>query len=69
MKSLVIKDGASDNVVSFDAVNPVNMTKLDYTTGASTVTLKGLANANFDIMSFTGGAGTYTLDFAGTLNT
>ena len=67
LKSLVIKDGASDNVVSFDAVNPVNMTKLDYTTGASTVTLKGLANANFDIMSFTGGAGTYTLDFAGTL--
>jgi len=67
LKSLVIHDGASDNVVSFDSVNPVNMTKLDYTTGASTVTLNGLANANFDSMSFTGGAGTYNLDFAGTL--
>lgn len=67
LKSLVIHDGASDNVVSFDSVNPVKMTKLDYTTGASTVTLNGLVNANFETMSFTGGAGTYNLDFAGTL--
>jgi hypothetical protein len=67
LKSLVIHDGASDNTVSFDSANPVEMTKLDYTTGASTVTLQGLANANCDAMSFSGGAGTYTLDFAGTL--
>lgn len=67
LKSLVIHDGASDNTVSFDAANPVEMSKLEYTTGASTVSLKGLANANFDDMVFTGGAGTYTLDFAGEL--
>ncbi len=67
LASLVIHDGASDNIVSFDSANPVDMSELEYTTGASTVTMKGLANANFGKMTFTGGAGTYTLDFSGEL--
>jgi hypothetical protein len=38
-----------------------------YETGASQVVLKGLANANFSIFKFTGGAGNYSLDFSGDL--
>jgi hypothetical protein len=37
------------------------------TTGASKITLNGLANANFSLMNFDAGLGTYTLDFSGTL--
>ena len=39
-----------------------------YETGASLVTLTGLANANFSLFEFSGGAGNYTLDFSGELN-
>ena len=67
LASLAITDGASDNTVTFNSPNPTVMSELSYTTGASTVTLKGLGNANFEEMTFTGGAGTYILDFTGTL--
>ena len=43
------------------------MSSLRYETGASTVELLNLANANFASMNFRSGAGTYTLDFGGTL--
>jgi hypothetical protein len=66
---LQIKDGASRAKVMFNAVNPGQMESLDYETGASTVTLLGLANANFKSMSFKGGAGSYSLDFSGQLRT
>jgi hypothetical protein len=36
-------------------------------TGASSVKLTRLVNANFAVMNFKGGAGDYTLDFAGEL--
>jgi hypothetical protein len=43
------------------------MDRLVYETGASSVTLTGLANANFADMEFNGGAGDYELDFSGDL--
>lgn len=64
---LEFNDGASTNKVKFDQANSDEMTLLKYTTGASQVELTGLANANFTEMIFEGGAGTYTLDFSGTL--
>lgn len=67
LQRLEISDGASDNTVVFDAANPEEMTLFKYATGASTVKLEGLSNANFAEMLFEGGAGTYTLDFAGEL--
>ena len=67
LRRLEFNDGASTNAVTFDAANPEEMTLLKYSTGASTVTLTGLANANFTEMIFEGGAGTYTLDFTGAL--
>ena len=67
LSSLKITDGASDTRVNFAASNPVRMEQFKYNSGASTVTLSGLSNANFDYMQFTSGAGTYTLDFGGEL--
>lgn len=64
---LEISDGASKNAVVFNAPNPQTMSRFTYKTGASEVTLTGLANANFAVMDFESGAGSYTLDFSGTL--
>ena len=67
LKSLDISDGASEVKVSFTEPNRVTMSEFRYTTGASNVTMKGLANANFKTLIFNSGAGNYTLDFSGTL--
>lgn len=66
---LTIEDGAARTKVMFNSVNPAQMEKLSYKTGASSVTLIGLANANFKSMKFEGGAGSYSLDFSGQLRT
>ncbi len=65
LTGLRISDGASKATVTFDKPNPVSMTNFTYSTGASSITLQGLLNANFDEMNFKGGAGNYSLDFAG----
>jgi len=67
LKSLEINDGASNVDLSFSEPNATEMSILRYATGASDVTLTGLANANFSTLTFTGGAGNYTLDFSGEL--
>lgn len=67
LKSLEVKDGASNVDLSFSKPNPIEMSILRYSTGASDVKLLGLANANFSTLTFSGGAGNYTLDFSGDL--
>ena len=67
LRNLAIKDGASKTRVIFDSPNPEKMDAFTYSTGASQVELRGLANANFASMTFNSGAGDYTLDFSGTL--
>jgi hypothetical protein len=64
---LEIDDGASRATVRFDSLNPVEMSRLEYNTGASQVELFGLANANVSDISIGSGAGNYTLDFSGEL--
>ena len=65
--NLTVHDGAADVQIDFSELNQVRMNVLNYQTGASNVTLKNLANANFTTLSFEGGAGNYTLDFGGSL--
>jgi hypothetical protein len=67
LKSLEVKDDASNVDLSFSKPNPIEMSILRYATGASDVKLVGLANANFTTLTFSGGAGNYTLDFSGEL--
>jgi hypothetical protein len=67
LTNLAVKDGASDVHLSFSSPNRVEMNLLRYETGASQVTLTGLANANFSMLEFKGGAGNYSLDFSGEL--
>jgi hypothetical protein len=67
LRSLRIGDGAADVRVMFSAPNRTEMDTLRYETGASTVRMFGLAYANLEALDFKGGAGDYTLDFAGQL--
>ncbi len=67
LKSLTVKDGAANVDISFSEPNQTEMSILRYETGASNVKLMGLANANFSTLTFSGGAGNYTLDFSGEL--
>lgn len=69
LQELSVEDGAANTQIRFSSANPGQMERLRYKTGASTVSLLGLANANFKSMEFTGGAGTYNLDFSGQLRT
>jgi len=65
---LEVSDGASNALVRFDEPNPQRMNLFTYRTGASSVKLFGLANANFEEMLFTGGAGSYEFNFDGKLS-
>jgi len=67
LTGLTIQDGASDVELAFAEPNLVEMSFLRYETGASNVTMNGLANANFSSMTFECGAGNYSLDFSGQL--
>ncbi|MBI5945069.1 MAG: hypothetical protein HY864_11920 [Chloroflexi bacterium] len=67
LNNLTIKDGAAEVELAFSEPNPAKMSVLHYETGASNVKMIGLANANFDLMDFSSGAGDYTLDFSGDL--
>lgn len=69
LEELTIKDGAARTELVFDSPNPGQMSRLLYETGASSVSLSGLANANFKDMTFNSGAGSYSLDFSGQLRT
>jgi hypothetical protein len=65
--NLDVSDGAATVDLRFSQPNPERMKMLRYQTGASTVKLYDLANANFTSLVFEGGAGNYTLDFGGEL--
>jgi len=67
LQSLKWDEGASKSTITFDQANPEKMETFDFTTGASTVKLTGLANLNFGKMTFESGLGSYTLDFGGKL--
>jgi hypothetical protein len=67
LESLVIRDGAADVELAFSEPNPVEMSVFHYETGASNIKMTALANANFSLFDFSGGAGNYTFDFSGDL--
>lgn len=67
LRSLDVTDGASDVNMAFSTPNLVEMETFRYVTGASDLELEGLSNANFESMTFRGGAGDFKLDFSGVL--
>jgi len=68
LTSLEMRTGAARSTVSFEEPNPQKLERIEIETGASEFDLLGLGYANFEEMTFKGGLGRYTLDFAGPLN-
>ena len=67
IENFYLTTGASQTNIIFDQPNLIDLKNINIKTGASTIKMLGLANANFDEMNFTGGAGSYTFDFSGDL--
>jgi hypothetical protein len=67
LHSLNVTDGAAKVDLGFSTLNQVQMSSMQYTTGASEVTLNGLSNSYTSDLTFRSGAGNYTLDFSGDL--
>jgi hypothetical protein len=67
LEKLAISEGGSDLTATFFEPNHVEMSSFTFSTGGSSVVLKGLANANFEQMTFSSGAGEYMLSFDGDL--
>ena len=67
LTSLEVSDGASKSSITFTSPNPSIMDHFSYKTGASQVEVKGLGYANVSDITFDGGAGSYSLDFSGSL--
>ncbi|GAG61242.1 unnamed protein product [marine sediment metagenome] len=67
IENFYLTTGAGQTNILFNQPNLINLKNINIKTGASTIKMLGLANANFDKMNFTGGAGSYTFDFSGDL--
>lgn len=67
LSELNISQGVSDLELSFSTPNQVVMDSMQVNAGASSATLTGLSNANAEVITFKGGAGSYRLDFSGEL--
>lgn len=67
IQDLEVSDGASNVTLGFSEPNQIPMDTFRYSTGASSIKMSGLANANFNNMIFKCGAGSYELDFSGDL--
>lgn len=68
LTNLEIIQGASKTNLRFESPNPQMMDEFNFSTGASSAELIGLGYANFSTMTFSAGAGDYTLDFTGALS-
>ena len=69
LENLTITHGGANFNLSFSQPNLIEMDTLEFGGGASNAALMGLANTRADNITFEGGAGSYTLDFSGVLQT
>ncbi|MEP7198516.1 MAG: toast rack family protein [Chloroflexota bacterium] len=67
LRGLHIEQGAASTDIKFASANPEVMKELFVSAGAANISLSGLGNANFETLTFNGGASNYTLDFTGKL--
>lgn len=65
LSDLGVTTASADLSLNFAAANPEPLGLLRVTAGTGDIVIGGLGNANFDRLSFTGGAGSVDLDFSG----
>ena len=67
LKDLKISAGASSAELQCNEPNPIICDNVTIESGVSKLSAQGLSNLNFRKLKFSGGVGSYTLDFAGKL--
>ena len=67
LRAVDVNQGAAESSYDFSRANPEQMDHLAFSSGAASVELSNLVNANAGRMSFDVAAGSYTLDFGGAL--
>ncbi len=68
LKDLDISTGASSVTIMFNKLNQQTIENINIETGVSRFKAYNLSNANFNKLKFSGGIGSYELDFSGELN-
>jgi len=67
VEDLKISTGASSVNVRCDQPNPISANDVEFESGVSKFTASNLSNMNFRSLKFSGGVGSYKLDFGGKL--
>ena len=65
LEYLDIDVGAASGDIDFSEPNPMRLKEINIDAGASSLDMHSIGNANFELMSFSGGAGSFDLDFRG----
>jgi hypothetical protein len=65
LENLDIEVGAASGEVEFSQPNPQRLKELNIDAGASSLDMHTIGNANFELFTFSGGAGSFDLDFRG----
>lgn len=65
IRELDINIGAASGDMEFSNPNPIRMREFSVDAGATSMTIVGIGNANFEEFNFSGGAGSFDLDFRG----
>lgn len=67
VENLKVSAGASSAELECNEPNPISCDNVAIESGVSKLTANGLSNLNFRKLKFSGGVGSYTLDFSGKL--
>jgi hypothetical protein len=67
VENLKVSAGASSAELECNEPNPISCDNVTIESGVSKLTANGLSNLNFRKLKFSGGVGSYTLDFSGKL--
>ena len=65
LTGLIVRTGASETKIRFDAPNPETLNKMVFKVGAAEFEARSLGNAHFRYLSFEGGVGEVMLDLTG----
>lgn len=65
LEYLDIDVGAVSGDIDFSEPNPMRLKEINIDAGASSLDMHSIGNANFELMSFSGGASSFDLDFRG----
>lgn len=65
LSNLVLQIGAASGRIEFSKPNRTRLHEFDIEAGASSLSILDIGNSNFERFSFSGGAGSFELDFSG----